>query len=58
MATQLDVQRLLNLRPASKVMNLVRLGSLHASRLSFARSLVRQMAREDWTVTTVRSDLD
>ena len=58
MATQLDVQSQLKLRPADRVMNLVRLGSLHASRLSFSRSLVRQMAREDWTVTTVRSDLD
>jgi len=58
MATQLDVQPQLKLRPASRVMNLVRLGSLHASRLSFSRSLVRQMAREDWTVTTVRSELD
>ncbi|MDI9245935.1 hypothetical protein [Marinobacter sp. CHS3-4] len=58
MATQLDVQPQLKLRPADRVMNLVRLGSLHASRLSFSRSLVRQMAREDWTVTTVRNDLD
>lgn len=58
MATQLDRQPQLKLRPADRVMNLVRLGSLHASRLSFARSLVRQMAREDWTVTTVRNDLD
>jgi hypothetical protein len=58
MATQLDIQTPLKLRPADRVMNLVRLGSLHASRLSFARSLVRQMAREDWTVTTVRNDLD
>lgn len=58
MATQLDVQPQLKLRPAARVMNLVRLGSLHASRLSFSRSLVRQMAREDWTVTTVRNELD
>ncbi|NMT63176.1 protein kinase family protein [Marinobacter orientalis] len=58
MATQLDTQPQLKLRPAARVMNLVRLGSLHASRLSFSRSLVRQMAREDWTVTTVRDELD
>ncbi|KPP99392.1 hypothetical protein [Marinobacter sp. HL-58] len=58
MATQLDLQPQLKLRPAARVMNLVRLGSLHASRLSFARSLVRQMAREDWTVSTVRRELD
>lgn len=58
MATQLNRQHELTLRPAAKVMNLVRLGSLHASRLSFSRSLVRQMARQDWTVTTLRQDLD
>ncbi len=58
MATQLDVQPRLKLRSANKVMNLVRLGSLHASRLSFTRSLVRQMARKDWTVTSIRNDLD
>lgn len=58
MATQLNLQPQLKLRPANRVMNLVRLGSLHASRLSFARSLVRLMAREDWTVTTVRNELD
>ncbi|WP_336367930.1 hypothetical protein [Marinobacter sp. C2H3] len=39
-------------------MNLVRLGSFHASRLSFTRSLVRQMAREHWSVTRARFDLD
>lgn len=58
MATQLDTQTELKLRPADRVMNLVRLGSLHASRLSFSRSLVRQMAREDWKVTAVRDELD
>ncbi|MCH8552177.1 MAG: hypothetical protein LAT62_09585 [Natronospirillum sp.] len=46
------------MRPADQVMRLPRLGSLHASRLSFSRSLVRQMAREDWVVSTVRFDLD
>ncbi|MFN2361785.1 MAG: hypothetical protein ABR522_12000, partial [Marinobacter sp.] len=58
MATPLSVQHELKLRPAARVMNLVRLGSLHASRLSFSRSLVRQMAREDWTVATIRRDLN
>ena len=58
MATQQIREPALKLRPAARVMNLVRLGSLHASRLSFARSLVRQMAREDWTVKRVRNDLD
>lgn len=58
MAAPLEMQSELKLRPADRVMNLVRLGSLHASRLSFSRSLVRQMAREDWTVSTARNELD
>ncbi|WP_211242447.1 hypothetical protein [Cobetia crustatorum] len=39
-------------------MQLERLGSLHASRLSFVRSLVRQMAHEKWNITTTRFELD
>lgn len=58
MAVRSDIKSELTLRPSDQVMNLVRLGSLHASRLSFSRSLVRQMAREDWTVTNVRFELD
>nr|WP_299244342.1 hypothetical protein [uncultured Halomonas sp.] len=46
------------LRPAEQVMELERLGSLHASRLSFVRSLVRQMARQRWQVSCSRFDLD
>nr|WP_298379841.1 hypothetical protein [uncultured Halomonas sp.] len=46
------------LRPAEQVMGLERLGSLHASRLSFVRSLVRQMARQRWQVSCSRFDLD
>ncbi|WP_163649521.1 hypothetical protein [Modicisalibacter sp. 'Wilcox'] len=46
------------LRPAATVMDLERLGSLHASRLSFVRSLVRQMARQRWQISRVRFDLD
>ncbi|MFD2191915.1 hypothetical protein [Pistricoccus aurantiacus] len=48
----------LSLRPASRVMQLERLGSLHASRLSFVRSLVRQMARQRWQISQTRFDLD
>lgn len=47
-----------SLRPASTVMDLERLGSLPASRLSFARSLVRQMARERWQISCERFELD
>ncbi|MBS3804251.1 MAG: hypothetical protein KGY54_06860 [Oleiphilaceae bacterium] len=48
----------LRLRPAGQVMQLERLGSLHASRLSFVRTLVRQMARQRWQVSCTRFDLD
>ncbi|SDN56171.1 hypothetical protein [Vreelandella arcis] len=48
----------LSLRPADDVMRLERLGSLHACRLSFVRTLVRQMGRQRWQVSRVRFDLD
>lgn len=46
------------LRPAAEVMDLERLGSLPASRLSFVRSLVRQMARQRWQISRTRFELD
>ncbi len=46
------------LRPPSVVMALERLGSLHSSRLSFARSLMRQMARQRWHITCERFALN
>ncbi|MBB3191242.1 hypothetical protein [Halomonas cerina] len=46
------------LRPADEVMQLERLGSLPASRLSFVRSLVRQMARQRWQISRTRFDLN
>ncbi|GHE20663.1 hypothetical protein [Halomonas urumqiensis] len=46
------------LRPADEVMRLERLGSLHATRLSFVRTLVRQMARQRWRISRERFDLD
>jgi hypothetical protein len=48
----------LSLRPADEVMRLERLGSLHASRLSFVRSLMRQMGRQRWQISRERFDLD
>ncbi|GAA3896446.1 hypothetical protein GCM10022228_04060 [Halomonas cibimaris] len=48
----------LRLRPPERVMDLERLGSLHASRLSFTRSLIRQMARQRWQISAARFDLD
>ncbi|MGQ7249108.1 hypothetical protein ACUN9Y_17480 [Halomonas sp. V046] len=53
-----DVEQRLRLRIPDEVMGLERLGSLHASRLSFVRSLMRQMARQRWQISTARFDLD
>jgi len=46
------------LRPPSQVMRLKRLGSLHQSRLSFMRILLRRMARENWRVEQRLFDID
>ncbi|MDC1322050.1 hypothetical protein N8254_01315 [Pseudomonadales bacterium] len=48
----------LAIRPPNVVMDLERLGALSASRLSFTRCLLRQMARQRWQITTQRFDLD
>ena len=46
------------MRAPSLVMDLERLGSLVPSRLSFARSLIRQMARQRWHITRQYFALD
>lgn len=46
------------LRPSAQVMSLPRLGSMYQTRLSFVRSLVRQMIRERWRVETKSLILD
>jgi hypothetical protein len=46
------------LRPAGEVMHLPRLGRLHASRISFIRTLVRKMMTERWSIECIRFDLD
>lgn len=46
------------LRPAAEVMHLERLGSLHATRISFIRTMVRKMMRERWHIECRRFDLD
>ena len=46
------------LRSPDVVMKLERLGSLFPNRLSFARSLVRRMATENWSITQEKFDLD
>lgn len=48
----------LPLRPAKQVMDLERLGSLHQSRLSFMRTLVRRIMRERWQIEPARFELD
>ncbi|HBX56651.1 hypothetical protein [Pseudomonas sp. UBA2684] len=48
----------LRLRPPHVVMDLERLGSLHQSRLSFMRSLVRKIMREGWRIEPRRFELD
>lgn len=48
----------LRLRPPHLVMDLARLGSLHQSRLSFMRSLVRKIMREGWRIEPRRFELD
>ncbi|WP_088743436.1 hypothetical protein [Cobetia sp. QF-1] len=53
-----STEQRLRLRAPDDVMQLERLGSLHASRLSFVRSLMRQMARQRWRITTTRFELD
>lgn len=45
-------------RPAATVMRLERLGSLHQSRLSFARILLRRMGHEGWTFDQPKFDID
>ena len=49
---------ILPMRPASTVMQLDRLGSLHQSRLSFMRTLVRRMVTENWQISAPVFDLD
>ncbi len=46
------------MRPESEVMDLTRLGSLHSSTLSFMRTLVRRIMKEEWTIERSRFDLD
>ena len=46
------------LRPPGEVMRLSRLGRFHPTRLSFARTLVRRMAREGWRIETALRELD
>jgi len=51
-------EAVLPLRTADRVMNLERLGSLHPFRLSFMRTLVRNIMQQQWRITHRRFDLD
>ncbi len=46
------------LRPPEEVMALDRLGALHPTRLSFARTLTRRMCREGWRIGRERFEID
>ncbi|WP_028022020.1 hypothetical protein [Enterovibrio calviensis] len=46
------------LRDPSIVMDPLRLGAMHQTRISFVRSLLRKMANEEWTLSTKRWDLE
>ncbi|MFT7586689.1 MAG: hypothetical protein ACI9EW_003127, partial [Cellvibrionaceae bacterium] len=45
-------------RPPSEVMKLSRLGAFHQTRLSFVRSLLRKVMREQWQIARTLWDLD
>lgn len=48
----------IQLRSPQEVMSLQRLGSMHSSRLSFTRTLIRKMAQEKWVLKNTLWDLD
>lgn len=47
-----------SLREPDEVMRLERLGSLHGTRISFVRTIIRRMMRDAWQVERVRFDID
>ena len=48
----------LPLRHSNVVMNAERLGAMHQTRISFVRTLLRKIDRENWTLSTHLWDLD
>ena len=48
----------IGLRPPAEVMRLERMGAAFQTRLSFMRSLLRRMAREDWRISRSRFELN
>ena len=49
---------LVPLRAPDQVMRMAHIGSLHATRISFMRSLIRRMAEEEWQINRTCFDLD
>ena len=45
-------------RSAQELMNLSRLGALYPNRLSFSRTLIRRMSREEWDIQKISFDLN
>ncbi|WP_170571887.1 hypothetical protein [Ruegeria atlantica] len=54
----LKAQTQIERRDPATVMRLSRLGSLHQCRLSFMRQLTRRMARENWSFSRPKFDID
>ena len=48
--SDLSEEKTIALRPPSQVMRLARLGAFHQTRLSFLRSLMRRLRREQWSI--------
>ncbi|MEW7009066.1 hypothetical protein [Lentilitoribacter sp. EG35] len=53
-----DALKQVELRSAKNVMRLERLGSFHQCRLSFMRTLLRRMKRENWEFERTKFDID
>ncbi|MCG6901569.1 MAG: hypothetical protein LJE68_02710 [Rhodobacter sp.] len=53
-----SADRAVELRPASVVMRLARMGSFHQSRLSFMRILLRRLADEGWRIEQRMFEID
>jgi hypothetical protein len=56
--TAAEIRPDVDLRPPDQVMRLDRMGSYFQTPISFMRSLVRRMSREEWSFEAERFDLD
>ncbi|CAB3783457.1 hypothetical protein LMG28688_01651 [Paraburkholderia caffeinitolerans] len=53
-----DVEEVREMRGPDVTNRTERLGAMHGTRLSFVRSLVRRMARDNWRIRVAQMDLD